>query len=441
MMPRKEKIETEPPQYSKKIRASLFTHEPLIEFNFTVKDHFEEKFVKSVIQDRRKENNLEEVGEKSDINGSKTSTSSKSAAHTSTTTTNINDNNTDNGQKQRRIRFAEKERPASAVVGRTRPGPSVLKTPWERKLQGRPSSSGRNSHNRGKQRSPDDTPVEFLLPAPNRQVSPAELTELVELAEDSRLNEELTTDVVGMLSPVQRQNYYSRPAISSRMRMSEYQVHRLNWAQPLRLSDAQGVPVRRWDTTTKPLSASDFHADRIKSLGAHRPRARSSTLRRFHTGKAIVSYNRVVGKPTLPISEMKKSWNRITIPANFCAATKAVKGSRRKYGYGSKVRPNGGYDLGRSLSHSDMKSFDMKKEDQSNSAIKEERKRRSEKRQEQRMHSLKERRRAAAAISRRPRGSIIDSVKVGFFLPSASTGGKISFSDKYKGKRRRRKRK
>ena len=253
--------------------------------------------------------------------------------------------------EQRRIRFAEKERPRSAAAGRTRPGRSVLKTPSRRRLQGRPSSaaSRRKIPTTSTSASPlDDGDTPNVRLAPHHQATAAEVKEMLDIIDDSNLNEELTTDVVGMLSPVQRQRYYSRPALSSRMRMSDYQVHRLNHAHPLRLTEAP-----RWDTSCNPIAPNDFHADRTKSLGAHRPRARSSSLRRYHTGKAIANYSTVVGKPTLPMSEMNKPWNRVTQPAYFSSATNAVLGERKQYGYGARVEPHGGYDIGRTLSYSD----------------------------------------------------------------------------------------
>ena len=233
-----------------------------------------------------------------------------------------------------RVRFAEKERPASAAAGRTRPGPPVLKSPGSRVRQ--PPAQ------------PAAPPPEPHLLAPTAHLNDADILRLIAEAEDPRLDEELTTDVVGLLSPVQRERYYSRPAISSRMRISEYQKHRLNWAHPLRLVDAP-----RWDSSKQPVSESDFHADRVKALGPQHERRRTSALRRFHTGKAIAGYRHVVGKPTLPIKEMRKPWNQVTRPASFQAATTTVKGARRSYGYGTTPVPVGGYDMGRTLTHAD----------------------------------------------------------------------------------------
>ena len=53
------------------------------------------------------------------------------------------------------------------------------------------------------------------------------------------------------------------------------------------------------------------------------------------------------------MSEMNKPWNRVTQPAYFSSATNAVLGERKKYGYGARVEPHGGYDIGRTLSYSD----------------------------------------------------------------------------------------
>ena len=434
-MPRHKAKEAPIKPKKKALRASLFTHEPLIEFEYIFTDTHDDG-----VQHRDKEPPMtdettnatkprvakrinEAEPSSNENNNSNSSNNSDDNNNNSNSSSNNNNNKEQKGDEdhdRRRIRFADKERPASAAAGRTRPGPSVLKTPSRRRLQGnnshlRPSSSSSKTRRRQHHQGPDGAPLELTLPAPNRQVSTAELTELIEQAEDPRLNEELTTDVVGMLSPVQRQNYYSRPAISSRMRMSEYQKHRLNWAHPLRLSDAHGMPVNRWDTTTKPLGAADFHADRTKALGAHRPRARSSALRRYHTGKAIVNYSSVVGKSTLPMSEMKKAWNRVTKPTTFCAATSAVKGERQKYGYGATVAPPGGYDLGRELSSSDEQSLNMaaKTDTGANNRRKERRAERTERteqrRQETQRRQRRQRPRTKKTSTRRPRtsGSVI----------------------------------
>ena len=238
-----------------------------------------------------------------------------------------------------RVRFAELERPASAAAGRTKPGPSVLKTP-SRMRHGRPKSAG--SSKLRKLASPQ-------LPAPTMNISEEEILRLIAEAEDNRLDEEITTDVIGMMSPIQRERYYSRPGISSRMRMSSYRVHRLNWAHPLRLMSAP-----RWDSSKQPIKENDFRAAQMKALGPHRMRPRSDSVRRYLTGKAIASYQDVVGKPTISIKEMKKPWNRVTRPATFKSATSRVKGSRGKYGYGTTPQPVKGWDMGRTLDNGDV---------------------------------------------------------------------------------------
>lgn len=236
-----------------------------------------------------------------------------------------------------RVRFAEQERPASRAAGRTAPGPSVLKTPSRMKHAGG-GDVGASSKRRG---SPQ-------LPNPAANISEEEILRLIAAAEDPNLDEELTTDVVGIMSPIQRERYYARPGISSRMRMSDYQVHRLNWAHPLRQT---GAP--RWDSSKQPFDPKDFRAAQMKALGPHRVRPRSDAVRRYHTGKAIASYQHVVGKPTITKAEMKKPWNRVTRPATFRAATTRVKGQRDKYGYGTTPEPVGGWAMGRSLEHAD----------------------------------------------------------------------------------------
>ena len=480
------------------VTPSLFTSDPLTELVYAVTDQVVEdrlagivkqsrgveratqilksKLLKSrasssrtSIQKQAKENNSKKTGASGNSGTPKNlvgATSASSNDNTNTNTGNVSSMQQSSSppartqtpqqqqqqqqqQEQRRIRFADAERPASAAAGRTRPGPSVLKTPSRRRLQGvRPSSAHSNS--RRKQPTPDGTYPEPRLPAPNPQLSPAEMIEMIQEAEDSRLNEELTTDVVGMLSPVQRQRYYSRPALNSRMRMSDYQVHRLNWAHPLRLNDAP-----RWDTSSTPLAAADFRADRTKSLGGHRPRVRSSALRRYHTGKAIVNYSSVVGKPTLPISEMKKPWNRVTKPATFRAATSAIKGKRKKYGYGTRVAPHGGYDLGRTLSYSDALGVLINR-NESNANIATEGKKdaksiRRERRIERNQTSAAKKNKATV---KHARGSIISrrtsqqahphfGVQAGFIVPSENSDDKITYSTEYKEKqaeRRRRRR-
>ena len=387
-MPRK-KDATPTPNQTKKT-PSLFTSDPLVLLTYVINDQTQEKKLAQIVKQRRgidrassmlksklsksralltkkkisnEQNNIEATSTSATATATATATVTKPVPTTTTTTDpnhpenqeNIDHQNDTETEPQRRIRFADHERPASAAAGRTRPRRAILKTPSKRKLQGnRPSSANNRASSARNQTTPnaDGTyplqSTQARLPQPNPHMSPAEILEMIQLAEDSRLNEELTTDVVGMLSPVQRQRYYSRPALNSRMRTNDYQVHRLNWAHPLRLNDAP-----RWDTSSTPLSMADFRSDRAKSLGGHRPRVRSSALRRYHTGKAIVNYNSVVGKQNLPISEMKKSWNRVTKPTTFHAATIAVKGERKKYGYGTRVTPHGGYDIGRTLSYSD----------------------------------------------------------------------------------------
>ena len=386
-MPRKKDATPTP---IKQKTPSLFTSDPLVLLTYVINDQTQEKKLAQIVKQRRgidrassmlksklsksralltkkkisnEQNNIEATSTSATATATVTATVTKPVPTTTTTTDpnhpenqeNIDHQNDTETEPQRRIRFADHERPASAAAGRTRPRRAILKTPSKRKLQGnRPSSANNRASSARNQTTPnaDGTyplqSTQARLPQPNPHMSPAEILEMIQLAEDSRLNEELTTDVVGMLSPVQRQRYYSRPALNSRMRTNDYQVHRLNWAHPLRLNDAP-----RWDTSSTPLSMADFRSDRAKSLGGHRPRVRSSALRRYHTGKAIVNYNSVVGKQNLPISEMKKSWNRVTKPTTFHAATIAVKGERKKYGYGTRVTPHGGYDIGRTLSYSD----------------------------------------------------------------------------------------
>ena len=158
-------------------------------------------------------------------------------------------------------------------------------------------------------------------------------------------------NVVALLSPVQRERLYQTPAMRGRTRISPYMAQRLHWVRPARQS---------WNQSTQPVKDSDFRSDYMRVF-PQKVRPRSFKERRERTARATSAegYGQCIGAATLSSKDLKQSWTRTTRPSTFVSATQRLKGTRAKYGYGTAPEPAGGYDLGRTLHHSDKLSYLM----------------------------------------------------------------------------------
>jgi hypothetical protein len=146
------------------------------------------------------------------------------------------------------------------------------------------------------------------------------------------IEEQPSLEPAAILAPSQRQQYFERPAIRSRIRFNDYQNHRVLYGGRRRPQTAQ-----TWNSSIQCDKPTDFRKD-MESASPHRVRPRSTRRRRELTGKAIHEYNQCVARPTMSKKEMKQPWNRTTRTANFKSALESQKGRRSRYAYGASVK-------------------------------------------------------------------------------------------------------
>lgn len=240
----------------------------------------------------------------------------------------------------RKVRFASTSRPSSAATAKRRGASGVFPRTDQQRRPGSAGASGFRSSVVGRRRRAPPPGAQPVLSA--HDMSDETLQQIVDRVDNTNLDVELTTDVVGMMTPIQRQRVFQRPVIGARLRFNEYHKHRLGWSKPLRLTG-----TAKWDYSTRPVPESDFRTDYMRVFPSHVAK-RSSFTRRQKTAEAISSYNDTVAAARIPRREMKKPWNKVTRPATFVSATDGVLGSRRKYGYGTTVAE---HDLGKTLDH------------------------------------------------------------------------------------------
>lgn len=146
------------------------------------------------------------------------------------------------------------------------------------------------------------------------------------------IEEEPSLEPAAILAPSQRQQYFEKPAIRSRIRFSDYQNHRVQFGGRNRPKTTES-----WNSSTQYDRPDDFRKD-METVNPHRIRPRSTRRRRELTGKAIQTYNQCVARPTMSKRDMKKPWNRKTTSANFKSALESQKGRRSRYAYGTTVK-------------------------------------------------------------------------------------------------------
>ena len=163
---------------------------------------------------------------------------------------------------------------------------------------------------------------------------PEETDELANftIAKAVEIEEEPSLEPAAILAPSQRQQYFEKPAIRSRIRFTDYQNHRVQYGGRNRPKTAES-----WNSSTQYDRPNDFRKD-METVNPHRIRPRSTRRRRELTGKAILSYNQCVARPAMSKRDMKKPWNRKTTSANFKSALEAQKGRRSRYAYGTTVK-------------------------------------------------------------------------------------------------------
>ena len=146
------------------------------------------------------------------------------------------------------------------------------------------------------------------------------------------VEEQPSIEPAAILAPSQRQQYFERPTIRSRIRFNDYQNHRVLYGGRRRPQTA-----RTWNSSIQCDKPTDFRKD-MENSSPHRVRPRSTRRRRELTGKAIHEYNQCVARPTMSKKEMKQPWNRKTRTANFKSALESQKGRRSRYAYGTSVK-------------------------------------------------------------------------------------------------------